>query len=197
MLPQQPIDGRVEIDGVEWLFEPAWPGARCVARRVSGAVLLTDDAGAPLEDPAVTDALGRVLRAESATLDGVLAERGSVDEDGSALPAFVAIDLLELDGTSLLDVPYQERRRLLESVVGDHPAVRVGPAVKQPVARWFPAWREAGFTHYFARHQNARYHPGQRADDWLRIPIERPATTPGFLQRVVGSRGGRPRRVRD
>ena len=54
-----------------------------------------------------------------------------------------------------------ERRRLLESTLRESAAVRIGPVVKQPLSRWFTAWREAGFTHYLARHQNARYHPGQ------------------------------------
>ena len=196
-LPQEPIDGRADIDSVEWLFEPDWPGTRCIARCASGKVRLTDASGAPLADQTVVDALARVIAAESATLDGVLAERGSVDDAGAAQPAFVAIDLLELDGASLLDVPYQERRRLLESVVGEGRSVRVGPVVKQPLARWFPAWREAGFTRYLARHQNARYHPGQRSDDWLRIPLEPSVGGGGLVERLIGSRGSRPRRVRD
>ena len=33
--------------------------------------------------------------------------------------AFVAVDLLELGGEPLLDVPLQERRRLLESIVDE------------------------------------------------------------------------------
>ncbi len=195
--PQLPTDARVEVDSVEWLFEPDWPGPRCIARVDPAGVRLTDATSAPVDDPARADALARVLLTTSATVDGVLTERGSVDEEGVARPAFVALDLLELDDAPLLDVPFQERRRLLESVLREDPAVRVGPIVKQPLARWLPGWREAGFTHYLARHQNARYHLGERSDDWLRIPIEGPVSAPGLVQRVIGSRGGRVTRIRD
>lgn len=197
MLPQQPIDDRVEIDSVEWIFQPDWPGLRLIARCEGGIVHLTDATGAPADDPGFATALGRALGTETATLDGVWTARGTVDEDGGALPAFVAIDLVELDGEALLDVPFQERRRLLESILPEGPAVRLGPIVKQPLGGWFAGWREAGFTHYLARHQNARYHPGAEDDSWLRIPIEAPGPTPGFVQHVVGSRRGRRRRIRD
>jgi ATP-dependent DNA ligase len=132
---------------------------------------------------------------DTATVDGVWTRRGSVDEAGVPHAAFVVLDLLALDGESLLDVPFQERRRLLESVVGDGRAIRTGPIVKQPLERWLPGWREAGFTHYLARHQNARYHPGQQRDDWLRIPLSAPPA-PGLAQRLVGSRR-RTRRIAD
>jgi bifunctional non-homologous end joining protein LigD len=195
--PQQPMDERADIDSVEWLFEPDWPGPRCIARVAGDSLRLTDATGAPIDDWPLADAIARVLMARSATLDGVLTERGSVDVDGRARAAFVATDLLELDGAALLDVPFQERRRLLESVVAADSAVRVGPIVKQPVARWFPGWREAGFTHYLARHQNARYHPGLRSDDWLRIPLDGPGAAPGLVQRLIGSRSGRVKRIHD
>jgi len=195
LLPQQPIDERVEVDSVEWLFGPDWPGARLVARCVAGAVDLTDAGGATTEDPGFADALAAALTVESATLDGVWAARGSVDDAGVAHPAYVLVDLLELDGQSVLDVPFQERRRLLESVVGESGAIRIGPAVKQPLESWLAGWREAGFTHYLARHQNARYHPGRQSDDWLRIPLAAPSAH-GFGQRLVGSRDRR-RRIRD
>ena len=195
LLPQQPIDERVEVDSVEWLFGPDWPGVRMVARWAAGAVDLTDAAGAPAEDPGFADALARALTVASATLDGVWTDRGSVDDAGVAHPAFVLVDVLELDGESILDVPFQERRRLLESVVRDRDAVRIAPVVKQPLESWLAGWREAGFTHYLARHQNARYHPGRQSDDWLRIPLAAPSAH-GFGQRFVGSRDRR-RRIRD
>ncbi|MBW3613199.1 MAG: hypothetical protein KY392_04985, partial [Chloroflexi bacterium] len=139
ILPQHPTDDRVEIDSVEWLFAPDWPGRRLIARVVAGDVRLTDATGAPVEDlPEAARHLGRSVRAASATLDGVwtarlLAEAG---DEGNERNAFVAMDLLELDGEPLLDVPFQERRRLLESVLEEGMHARVSPAVKQPVCGW-------------------------------------------------------------
>lgn len=199
IVPQRPTDERVEIDSVEWLFEPDWPGERLIVRVASGEVRLTDASGATVEDRAeVAALLSRAVRAARAVVDGVWTRQPFVDPDGepAARSAFVALDLLELDGEALLEVPYQERRRLLESVLDEGLHVRVSPAVKQPVEGWLAGWRRAGFTHYHARHQNARYHPGGQTDDWVRVPLEA-SPAPGLVRRVIGGGARRPRRIRD
>lgn len=199
IVPQRPTDERVEIDSVEWLFEPAWPGRRLVAEVRDGNVTLTGATGEPVRDlPDVVSLLSRATRAAAATLDGVWTAQPFIDDEGEPgeRHAFVAVDLLELDGEQLLDVPFQERRRLLDSVVEESLQVRVSPVVKQPVAGWLAGWRRIGFTHYLARHQNARYHPGQQREDWLRVPLEA-APASGLMRRVIGGRGRAPRRIRD
>lgn len=199
ILPQRSTDERVEVDSVEWLFEPDWPGERLIARIGGGNVRLTDADGGPVDHlPNAAALLSRAVRATSAVVDGVWTLQPFIDPDGATAErhAFVAIDLLELDGEPLLDVPLQERRRLLESVVEDGLQIRVSPMVKQPVGGWLAGWRRAGFSHYLARHQNARYRPGERTEDWLRIPLDA-APAPGLLRRVVGGRGPRRRRIRD
>lgn len=190
ILPQRPLDERAEIASIEWLFGPDWPGIRLIARVVAGDVHLTDAAGQPATAPDASALLTRGVTVSSAIVDGAWTSHG-IGDDRSA---FIGLDLLALDGESLLDVPFQERRRLLESVIEQGPQVRIGPLVKQPLAGWLSGWREAGFDHYLAWHQNARYHPGQQVDDWLRIPIEA-APAPGILRRVIGGRS-RTRRIR-
>src|SRR4029079_15680312 len=74
--------------------------------------------------------------------------------------AFVALDLVELDGESLGDVPNSERSRVLSSVVEENVRVRVSPAVKLPVRPWLHAWRGNGFTHYVAKQLNSRHQTG-------------------------------------
>ena len=197
-LPQQPTPARVEIASVEWLFEPFWPGDRLIVAVSEGAAAVTDDEGhlAPGELRDVGELVRSAVRAERAVVDGVwtaqpfLAEQP--DEDRRA---FVAVDLLELDGEPLLDVPLQERRRLLESVVDERMQVRVSPAVKQPIGGWLLGWRESGFTHCVAKHQNSRYAPGGRNEDWLKIDLH-VTSSGGFVARLVGSRD-RVRRIRD
>lgn len=194
---QQPTPARAEIASVEWLFEPFWSGDRIIISIADGAVIVTDAQGQP--DAELSD-VGELVRA------AVLAERAIVDGVWTAQPflaelpeadrrAFVAVDLLELDGESLLDVPLQERRRLLASVVDERVQVRVSPAVKQPIDGWLLGWRAAGFTHYLAKHQNSRYRPGERTDDWLKIDLH-VSSSSGFVARLAGSRE-RVRRIRD
>ena len=222
VLPQQPVGANAEVLSVEWLFEPLWPGTRVVARADRGRVTLTDERGEPVggDVAEAADLLSTAILARSAVVDGVwsaqpfigdgsrarawaetLAEEG-LDAD---LPdpveterrrAFVAVDLIELDGELLHDIPFQERRRLLEAVVDEGVQVRLSPVVKQPITGWLMGWRANGFTHYLAKHMNSRYRPGERNDEWLKLAL-RPDAPRGLVRRIVGGRGERIRRIRD
>jgi ATP-dependent DNA ligase len=186
LLPQQPTPVRAEIASVEWLVEPFWPGVRVIARREGDDIGTTPD----LQD--VTDALRGAVQAEQAVVDGIWTSQPFPSEDRRA---FVAVDLLELDGEPLLDLPLQERRRLLESVIRESESVRLSPIVKHPVDGWLATWRASGFTHYLAKRQNARYAAGEQNQDWLKVPIVLD-TGGGFVGRVIGSRQ-RVRRIGD
>ena len=180
------MPARAEVLSVSWLFEPFWPGDRMVVRLDATDGTAWDARGAALRDaPEVAGRVGAALDAERAMLDAVRTESAGV----------VLVDLLELDGEPLLGVPFQERRRLLESVVTASEAVHPGPLVKHPVDRWLATWRADGFRHYLAKHQNAPYRPGERTEDWLKITLD-PDAGSGFLGRLVGSRG-RSRSIRD
>ncbi len=80
--------------------------------------------------------------------------------------SFVAIDLLWLDETSLLDIPLLERRRLLEAVLVESDAVRFGAAVRPPIERWVGSWRSQGFSGLTFKAANSRYLPGVPNPDW-------------------------------
>jgi len=223
-LPQLPVEANAEVLSVEWLFEPLWPGRRVVARASNGRVELTDDRGEPLDDhdemhdaPAV---LAAAILARDAVVDGVwtaqpfvgdgsparawaetLETEGLAEEIPDPLEnerrrAFVAVDLVELDGEPLGEIPFQERRRLLESIIEEGVQVRLSPVVKQPLAGWLVGWRANGFTHYIAKHMNSRYRPGERTEDWLKLSLRAEAPR-GFLGRMLGGRGDRARHVRD
>ena len=185
LLPQRPTPVRAEIASVEWLVEPHWRGVRVLTRFDARGVHLTD------ELPGVADALRDAIRAESAVIDGIWSPLPATEDR----QAFVAVDLLELDGESLLDVPLLERRRLLESVVTEGDEVRLSPVVKHPIGGWLESWHGIGFSHVVAKHQNSRYAPGQQNEDWLKIPIIRDSGG-GFVGRLIGSRD-RVRRIGD
>ncbi len=87
--------------------------------------------------------------------------------------AFVAIDLLWIDDTPLVDVPLLERKRLLESVVAESDLVRNSVHVRPPLEAWYAQWRAFGFREVAVRDANGRYRPGERADDWATALIPR------------------------
>ncbi len=80
--------------------------------------------------------------------------------------ALVVVDLLWLDDEPLLDVPLLERKRILESVVGESRLVRRGTFVRPPVDPWLGSWRAFGFSRMSYKAANSRYLPGQRNPDW-------------------------------
>lgn len=223
VLPQRPTSANAEVLSVEWLFEPLWPGDRLLAHRDEFGVRLTDELGRPAGDEVAEAAnvLRDAITASTAIVDGVwtaqpfvgdgslarnwadtIAQEGLSDELPDPVAeeqrrAFVAVDLLELEGEPLLDVPFQERRRVLESVIDEGIQVRVSPVVKQPIAGWMSGWRTNGFSHYLAKHMNSRYEPGERNDDWLKLSL-RAEPPRGLIGRLVGyGRGERIRRIRD
>ncbi|HSO29756.1 MAG TPA: hypothetical protein VLS28_07615 [Candidatus Sulfomarinibacteraceae bacterium] len=107
----------------------------------------------------------RVVEAEAA------AAAASNPLDGPV--AFIAVDLLWLDGEPLLDIPLLERKRLLESVLMDGELVRRTVSVRPPVERWHAQWSALGFREMAVKGANSRYTPGQPNPEWAISPIRR------------------------
>jgi hypothetical protein len=80
--------------------------------------------------------------------------------------AFIAIDLLSIDGQSLLDVPLLERKRLLEAAIGEDELVRRTMMVRPPVEAWLGQWKALGFSEIAVKDANSRYVPGATSRDW-------------------------------
>lgn len=80
--------------------------------------------------------------------------------------AFVAVDLLMVDGEPVLDVPLLERKRILASVIVESHLVRLTPYVRLPIDTWILSWRAAGFHEIAYKGANSRYTAGAESDDW-------------------------------
>ena len=84
-------------------------------------------------------------------------------------PAFVALDLLRLDGQPLFDVPLLERKRLLDGLVDQSELVRVSPWVRPPLRSWFSTWQSAGLRGVMMKGANSRYTPGVETTEWAKV----------------------------
>lgn len=93
------------------------------------------------------------------------------DHDVSGLVAFVAVDLLALDGDPLLDVPLLERKRLLDSALEESERVRRSAYVRPPIDTWVVSWRALGFSGLAYKAANSRYQPGEDNEGWATAPI--------------------------
>jgi bifunctional non-homologous end joining protein LigD len=87
--------------------------------------------------------------------------------------AFVAVDLVALDGEPLTEIPLLERKRLLESVLAEGDLVRRTPYVRQPAGSFILTWRSFGFGGLAYKAANSRYLPGDANDEWCMAPMPR------------------------
>lgn len=104
---------------------------------------------------------------------GTRGTRGTGDEAGSEAAAadepidgFIAVDLLRLDGSDLLDVPLLERKRLLESVVLPDELIRVSAHVRPPIGTWVATWKSMGLRGGILKAANSRYRPNDDTIEW-------------------------------
>jgi hypothetical protein len=101
-----------------------------------------------------------------------VAEREALEALAAGEPhAFVATDLLWLDGQSLLDVPLQERKRLLGSVLSESHLVRVTTFVRSTSVGTLMTWGSLGFREISYRSANSRYLPGRENPDWAMTKV--------------------------
>ena len=83
----------------------------------------------------------------------------------------MVFDLLHLDGSSLLDVPLEERKRLLETVLRPDARVRYASHVVTEGIAYFGAAEAQGLEGIVAKLRRSRYEPGRRSSAWLKIKI--------------------------
>ena len=127
--------------------------------------------------------------------------RTRLGEKGATGLVYQAFDLLYLDGRSLLDVPLEDRKRLLKSVLRDHPRVRFAAHVEGEGKAFFAAAQASRLEGVIAKLRRSRYEPGRRSNAWLKLKI-RPEQelvvggwTPGRGERAR-PRGAGGRRLR-
>jgi bifunctional non-homologous end joining protein LigD len=177
------------FDSEDHLFEPSWGGLRTLAfigpgdAPGTGEVRLVDgdgrDVGASLPELA---GLAVRVAARSAILDGELVV---VDRDGradsrelsrriSGRPgrpvAYLAFDLLHLDGRSLLSKPLSRRREELRRVLRPGDEVVAVPAIPAEGRALFDAVVAQGIAGVMARQRTSPYLAGVRSRLWRFIP---------------------------
>ena len=87
--------------------------------------------------------------------------------------AFYVFDLLYHDGRLLLDVPLEQRKRLLRSVLNDHPVVRLSTHAEGEGTAFLDAVTAQGLEGMVAKLRTSRYEPGGRSRAWLKVKIRR------------------------
>ena len=99
------------------------------------------------------------------------ARQDALDAGSGAVAPLVyqAFDLLYLDGLSLLEVPLEERKRLLRSVLREGPHVRYATHVDESGIAFLAAASQRGLEGVMAKQRHSRYEPGRRVATWLKL----------------------------
>lgn len=148
-----------------YAFEFGWGGERLLAVVEFGRLRLRDADGRDVtRDHGWLRGLGETNATRQLLLDGEV-----IEPEGRKV--YVIFDLLHLDGRSLLERPYAERRRRLDALrpAGPHWQVAPwyvgdGPAVRQ-------AARRQGVPGVVAKRLDAPYEPGVTSRQWVLVPV--------------------------
>lgn len=81
-------------------------------------------------------------------------------------------DILYLDGETLIDLPFAERRKKLESVVKQFVAPQVRSSQEEEVVKTYEAALAAGHEGIMIKVPSSPYTPGQRGKNWIKIKPE-------------------------
>ena len=173
-------------DQTAWAFEPKWDGYRALAEAGGGRLALrsrhgVDMAGWFPELAGLATAGGRaaVLDGEGIAVDPggrpsfEALQRRAADRLGrrraAAPAAFLAFDLLWLDGRLCTGLPYTRRRRLLEELRLDGPAWQTVASFPGAGSELLAATREQGLEGVVAKRLDSPYLPGRRTRLWLKV----------------------------
>jgi ATP-dependent DNA ligase len=172
--------------GGGFLYEPKWDGFRAIVFRGSTDVYIQSRDLRPLDRyfPELHEALtaglppgsvvdGEIVIATPHGLDFELLQlrlhpaASRIAKLAKETPAaFVAFDLLALDGRDLRDTPQRERRALLERALADvDPPIHLTPMTRDPrtASEWLSRFEGAGLDGVVAKPELGAYEPGKRA----------------------------------
>ncbi len=160
-------------------LEAKYDGFRALAGLSGGRVSLQSRNGLDLAArfPAAARALSGIVVGE-AVLDGEIVARGAgpgsafQSLQGGGRVAYVAFDLLWLDGQDLRPRPLRERLELLQSLLsGAHDGIELAEVADGPVDRALARARREGWEGLVAKAPGAPYRGG-RGQNWLKVKVQ-------------------------
>jgi bifunctional non-homologous end joining protein LigD len=192
IVPMMARTGTLPRDDEHWAFEVKWDGVRAICHSEPGRMRLHSrnllditprypEVGrlnrALSHHRAVLDGEIVALDAEGKPSFGALQRRMHVGSESTvrrlakeAPVTYVIFDLLWLDGHSLMDLPYSERRaRLAELELGDGGRWRVPDYVVGHGEQLLAATAQQGLEGVIAKRLDSPYEPGRRTPCWLKI----------------------------
>lgn len=172
-------------EGDDWAYEVKFDGYRALAFKNRQAVHLLsrnekDFAG---KFPEIAEAVS-ALRLSDCILDGeivALDEKGRSSfqrlqrlETGEGRPPlfFYVFDILKLKGRDLKQLPLEERKAILETVLEDAPpALRFSGLLSGKPAELLSKVKKLGLEGLIAKRRGSPYEPGERSGAWTKTKL--------------------------
>jgi bifunctional non-homologous end joining protein LigD len=82
---------------------------------------------------------------------------------------YVVFDILEKDGSTLIDLPLTERKRILKDSVKEGKHVLLSDFVETKGKAYYKIALEKGLEGVMAKKKDSPYEPGARSSNWLKI----------------------------
>jgi bifunctional non-homologous end joining protein LigD len=140
-------------------YPELWPLAKAMGRRqvlLDGEVIAVDDAGRP--------SFARLQRRMHVKdPDHQLLQRVPV--------SLVLFDVLRVDGHSVMGLPYERRRALLEELAPDGPTWDLTPQRRGQGEAMLAAARRNQLEGLVAKRLTSVYEPGRRSGAWIKIKL--------------------------
>jgi bifunctional non-homologous end joining protein LigD len=169
-------------DDAAWGYEMRWDGVRAIGYVSGGRLRLRSGTDDDLTSayPKLRE-LAEELAPTEAVLDGELV---TFDDAGRVRPApgpdgqrgtgrdrtqYLIFDLLWLEGTASLDLPYAQRRELLDGLALSGAHWQTPPYFPGGGRYALAASREQGLAGVVAKRLDAGYLPGRRSRGWLAV----------------------------
>lgn len=174
---------REPFDDAGWLYEIKWDGYRSLAVINDGHAELISRNNISFDQfRPIADALGKWNA--KAIIDGeivVLGADGKSDfsaiqnwqrsKDGQLV--YNVFDILWYEGRDLRDLPLNQRKSILESVLPADDIIRLSKAFAVNGIEFFHAAEKAGIEGIMAKKADSTYSAGDRSKEWLKVKVER------------------------
>ena len=82
---------------------------------------------------------------------------------------YIVFDILEKDGKSLLDIPLDERKKILKTSLKEGKHVLLSDFVEEYGEAYYEAALKKGLEGVIAKKKDSHYEPGIRSRNWLKI----------------------------
>jgi bifunctional non-homologous end joining protein LigD len=193
--PMMAVSGELPRDDDKYAYEMKWDGVRALVAVEGGRVHLTSRAGNDMTSryPELR-ALGEAMGTTEAVLDGeivalddagrpsfeVLQQRMNVGSDSAVrrlvtqVPVVIMLfDVLWLEGHPTMELPYTDRRALLERLALSGPRWQTPATTIGGGERVRAAAEELGLEGVVAKRLDSTYQPGRRSSAWIKVKVKR------------------------